>query len=460
MSSLSKITIERNQRTLLELASKPGNDVCADCKSRNPRWASHNLGIFICLNCASIHRKIGTHITKVKSINLDAWTKEQVENMKVTGNVKSNAIYNPNEIRYPPPPATMDPESDSELEQYIRSKYQFRRFVDKAALVSLKLGSSRSTTTITPRSFSTPVVSQKPPTPTPKVPSSTSTSSTSAATSATTLAPQRPSALAGITPSRSISQPLQQTQPQQQTQQKVGPWQDLIGLQAPAANSSLPLQYQVPTATGQVFTSNIGLGTSSFSQPLQSVGALNNMSAYQNYPSQGAFASPANLMPPTPLSAMPIGSPVHVAPLMQQQQPQYQQQFIQPQPLSAGPTFVGSQGSLMQMQTNSMLSPSPVGYTTPSPALNTLLTPSPHLGTPSPVVNIVPSHSPQIPVSMASTGMLNGTMMTTGMPQMQMTYPVQTGLSYMSAGPNQAPFVAVNYQAQQGYGTTGQWGTL
>ena len=22
-------------------------DVCADCKGRNPRWASHNLGIFI-----------------------------------------------------------------------------------------------------------------------------------------------------------------------------------------------------------------------------------------------------------------------------------------------------------------------------------------------------------------------------------------------------------------------------
>ncbi|KAI0058316.1 Arf GTPase activating protein, partial [Artomyces pyxidatus] len=88
---------ERNQKAVLELATQPGNDVCADCKTRNPRWASHNLGIFIwrapvllgflaapyntvtcSVNCASIHRKIGTHVTKVKSLTLDTWTKEQV----------------------------------------------------------------------------------------------------------------------------------------------------------------------------------------------------------------------------------------------------------------------------------------------------------------------------------------------------------------------------------------------
>ncbi|OAX43756.1 Arf GTPase activating protein [Rhizopogon vinicolor AM-OR11-026] len=78
-SGISKISSERSQRTLLQLVMQPGNDVCADCKSRTPRWASHNLGIFICINCASIHRKLGTHITKVKSITLDSWTKDQVE---------------------------------------------------------------------------------------------------------------------------------------------------------------------------------------------------------------------------------------------------------------------------------------------------------------------------------------------------------------------------------------------
>ncbi|KAH7337549.1 hypothetical protein B0J17DRAFT_573079 [Rhizoctonia solani] len=78
-AGVSKYTAERHQRILQDLLQQPGNDVCADCKSRAPRWSSWNLGIFICVQCASIHRKIGTHITKVKSVNLDAWTKEQVE---------------------------------------------------------------------------------------------------------------------------------------------------------------------------------------------------------------------------------------------------------------------------------------------------------------------------------------------------------------------------------------------
>ena len=43
-----------------------------------PRWASHNLGIFLCIRCAGIHRNLGVHISKVKSVNLDSWVGEQV----------------------------------------------------------------------------------------------------------------------------------------------------------------------------------------------------------------------------------------------------------------------------------------------------------------------------------------------------------------------------------------------
>jgi hypothetical protein len=38
-----------------------------------PRWASMNLGILICLNCSGIHRRLGVHISKVKSVTLDGW---------------------------------------------------------------------------------------------------------------------------------------------------------------------------------------------------------------------------------------------------------------------------------------------------------------------------------------------------------------------------------------------------
>ena len=46
------------------------NKRCCDCGKNNPRWASTNLGCFMCLECSGIHRAIGVHITKIKSITL------------------------------------------------------------------------------------------------------------------------------------------------------------------------------------------------------------------------------------------------------------------------------------------------------------------------------------------------------------------------------------------------------
>ena len=47
------------------------------CRS-DPRWASWNIGVFICIRCAGFHRNLGVHISKVKSVNLDSWTAEQL----------------------------------------------------------------------------------------------------------------------------------------------------------------------------------------------------------------------------------------------------------------------------------------------------------------------------------------------------------------------------------------------
>lgn len=40
--------------------------------------------------------------------------------MKQNGNVKSNALYNPDEKRHPQPANLIDSERDSELEKFIR----------------------------------------------------------------------------------------------------------------------------------------------------------------------------------------------------------------------------------------------------------------------------------------------------------------------------------------------------
>ena len=51
---------------------------CVDCDSKGPRWASWNLGIFLCIRCAGIHRNLGVHISRVKSVNLDSWKPKEV----------------------------------------------------------------------------------------------------------------------------------------------------------------------------------------------------------------------------------------------------------------------------------------------------------------------------------------------------------------------------------------------
>ncbi|KAL3424542.1 UBA/TS-N domain-containing protein [Phlyctema vagabunda] len=119
----SKRQQARNERVLQDLVKTvPGNSVCADCQARNPGWASWSLGIFLCMRCAALHRKLGTHITKVKSLSMDSWSTDQVENMKRVGNTASNKVYNPKNTR-PPIPIDAD-EADSAMERFIRQKYQ------------------------------------------------------------------------------------------------------------------------------------------------------------------------------------------------------------------------------------------------------------------------------------------------------------------------------------------------
>ncbi|XP_046968545.1 arf-GAP with dual PH domain-containing protein 1-like isoform X2 [Vanessa cardui] len=118
--------VDHNQKLLQELLKKPGNNVCADCGSQGPDWASYNLGIFICMRCASIHRGMGAHISKVKHLDLDRWEDSQVQRMKEVGNIAAKNKY---EERVPPcyrRPTKNDPQVL--IEQWIRAKYEREEF--------------------------------------------------------------------------------------------------------------------------------------------------------------------------------------------------------------------------------------------------------------------------------------------------------------------------------------------
>ncbi|PVU87169.1 hypothetical protein BB559_006212 [Furculomyces boomerangus] len=125
----AKKLAEKHSRILNDLLKQEGNSVCADCYSQGPRWASWNLGVFLCIRCGSIHRGIGTHITKVKSVTLDKWTPEQIEHFRKIGNVIANNYFCPNaEPRHVT-------RSDTQLQRYIRDKYERRIFIDRKSSV-------------------------------------------------------------------------------------------------------------------------------------------------------------------------------------------------------------------------------------------------------------------------------------------------------------------------------------
>ncbi|KAL7329553.1 Protein gts1 [Mucor circinelloides] len=121
----SKATQERHDRMLNELYKMLGNDTCADCTAKNPRWASYSLGVFLCIRCASLHRKMGTHISKVKSCSMDCWTLPEIQHMKnLGGNTCVNNQINPNASSNLP--IALD--DDHVMEKYIRDKWERKRF--------------------------------------------------------------------------------------------------------------------------------------------------------------------------------------------------------------------------------------------------------------------------------------------------------------------------------------------
>ncbi|XP_044129972.1 arf-GAP with Rho-GAP domain, ANK repeat and PH domain-containing protein 3 isoform X1 [Bufo gargarizans] len=87
--------------------SNKTNKTCADCKACNPDWASINLCVIICKQCAGLHRSLGTNISKVQSLKLDIsiWSNEIVQLFIILGNDRANRFWAarvpPSEVLHP-----------------------------------------------------------------------------------------------------------------------------------------------------------------------------------------------------------------------------------------------------------------------------------------------------------------------------------------------------------------------
>jgi len=82
----------RKAEIMKELKDIEGNEECADCGASEPTWISLNFAILICHECSGVHRKLGTHISKVRSLTLDIIDEELFSFMKSIGNKKANSL--------------------------------------------------------------------------------------------------------------------------------------------------------------------------------------------------------------------------------------------------------------------------------------------------------------------------------------------------------------------------------
>lgn len=128
LPSSKKTHSEKHKQILKQLLKEHANKTCVDCKTAaHPRWASWNLGCFMCIRCSGIHRSMGTHISKVKSVDLDAWTDEQVELMVKWGNERCN-IYWESKL-----PDGYVPDQ-LKIDNFIRTKYDMKKWTSSSTI--------------------------------------------------------------------------------------------------------------------------------------------------------------------------------------------------------------------------------------------------------------------------------------------------------------------------------------
>ncbi|KAK7162554.1 hypothetical protein R3I93_006779 [Phoxinus phoxinus] len=129
-SGCELVKLVKGESALQRVLAITGNEFCCDCGQSDPRWASINLGITLCIECSGIHRSLGVHNSKVRSLTLDSWEPELLKLMCKLGNCVINQIYEARREEIGgKKPQPGDPRQ--EIEAFIRAKYVEKRFVLK-----------------------------------------------------------------------------------------------------------------------------------------------------------------------------------------------------------------------------------------------------------------------------------------------------------------------------------------
>jgi len=88
-----KVDKDYRDSVFAKLKLSPENQTCFECGNRNPSWCSVNLGIFLCYNCTTHHRQMGSHLSFVRSSDYDLWSLRQLCFMENAGNKKAKEFF-------------------------------------------------------------------------------------------------------------------------------------------------------------------------------------------------------------------------------------------------------------------------------------------------------------------------------------------------------------------------------
>uniref|UniRef100_A0A671UJ12 Arf-GAP with GTPase, ANK repeat and PH domain-containing protein 3 n=1 Tax=Sparus aurata TaxID=8175 RepID=A0A671UJ12_SPAAU len=122
----SRLGSQSDAMAIQSVRNVRGNSFCVDCDAPNPDWASLNLGALMCIECSGIHRNLGTHLSRVRSLDLDDWPVELSMVMTAIGNAMANSVWEGALENYTKPGSDSTRE---EKERWIRAKYEQKLFL-------------------------------------------------------------------------------------------------------------------------------------------------------------------------------------------------------------------------------------------------------------------------------------------------------------------------------------------
>ncbi|XP_033642247.1 arf-GAP with coiled-coil, ANK repeat and PH domain-containing protein 2-like isoform X3 [Asterias rubens] len=129
-SSTQPVAKKRSESFKSKIQSLPGNDKCCDCKNENPTWCSINLGITLCIECSGVHRSLGVHVSKVRSLTLDSMEPETLKVMLNLGNNLVRSIFEARVDETVALPAS--PNCSPQIrKKWILAKYETKSFISR-----------------------------------------------------------------------------------------------------------------------------------------------------------------------------------------------------------------------------------------------------------------------------------------------------------------------------------------